>query len=316
MPGEEKISSGGGEALSPPPMPPPAFTRDGQLNSASTGLSYVWMVDIYHEFLRISWARLLLLLWVGYLLVNALFTGLYLLGGACVSGVAAGDVVNLFWFSVQTLSTIGYGGMSPTTHYAHFVATVESFVGLVAVAMGTGLMFAKFSRPTARVAFSEAMVVHSHNGVPCLMFRMANERSNQIVEARLHLSALMDEVTREGARLRRFYTLRLERQASPTFALSWLAIHPLDEASPLHGLTPDTVAQRLAAIMVTFTGIDDTFAQNVHARTAYMPDQIVFNHRFEDMMGRNEDGRLVIHYENLHRIVPLDPDDVAAVTFT
>ncbi|MEL6346754.1 MAG: ion channel [Myxococcota bacterium] len=285
--------------------PPPPRYRNGQLIYNATGLSYRWLGDLYHLFIRTSWGVLLGVSIGGYVGTNFFFALLYLLGGDCIDGAQPGDLTDAFWFSVQTLSTIGYGRMSPSTFYSNVLATIESYVGLVSVAMGTGLLFAKFSRPTARVGFSKMMVIHPRNGVPCLMFRMANERRNQVVEARLHVSVLRDETTMEGDRIRRFHTMRLERSASPVFALTWTAIHPLDETSPLYGLTADNVAAEVAAIVVTFTGIDDTFAQSIHARTVYLADQIAFNHRFVDILDRDEHGTLTIHHERLDAVEPL-----------
>jgi len=286
------------------PIPPPTF-RNGQLIYRATGLSMRWVSDLYHLFMRVSWSTLIGLLWVGYIAINVLFAIAYMAGGNAISGADPGSFWDAMWFSVQTLSTIGYGSMSPTAWHSNALATVESFIGLVIVAMGTGLMFAKFSRPTARVAFSEKMIVHARDGVPCLMFRMANERSSQIVEAQLRVSVIQDEVTAEGHRLRRFYPLRLDRSSSPIFALTWTAIHPLDEGSPLHRLSTDNVLYNVAAIVVTFTGIDDTFAQTVHARHAYLAKDIVFDARFEDMIVRGEDGSMTIHHGKLHRIESL-----------
>ena len=197
--------------------------RNGQLIYAATGLSMrSWVSDLYHLCIRAPWGVLILSLWVGYLAINIAFALAYLSLGNEISSAAPGSFWDAFWFSVQTLSTIGYGSMSPTGWLTNAVATVESFIGLVVVAVGTGLMFAKFSRPTARVAFSDSVIVHHRNGVPCLMFRMANERSSQIVEAQLRVSVIQDEVTSEGHSLRRFHTLRLERSSSPIFALKKL----------------------------------------------------------------------------------------------
>ncbi|MFT4979240.1 MAG: inward rectifier potassium channel, partial [Myxococcota bacterium] len=201
----------------------------------------------------------------------------------------------------------------PVAWHSNALATVESFIGLVIVAMGTGLVFSKFSRPSARVAFSDKMIVHSRNGVPCLMFRMANERTSQIVEAHLRVSVIKDEVTAEGHHLRRFYHLRLERESSPIFSLTWTAIHPIDENSPLAGLSAETLTSQLAAVVVTFTGIDDTFAQTVHARTSYQSSAVAFNHRFVDMIDRDEHGMMTIHHGRLHHIVPLPGDDLVGM---
>lgn len=275
-----------------------------------------WTSDLYHQCLRVSWWTFLMGLWIGYLLLNIIFTAFYLLEGSHISGVQSGDVWAVFWFSVQTLSTIGYGALSPTSWGCNLIATVESFVGLVGVAMGTGLMFARFARPSARIGFSENMVVHNRNGVPCLLFRMANERSSQIVEAQLQVCVLQDEQTAEGERMRRFRSLHLERDQTPLFGMTWTAIHPLTPDSPLSGLTPDNCKQRLAAIVVICTGIDDLFAQTVHAQRFYRPEQIRFNHQFDDILERSADGELIIHHEKLSALRPIPPQHAAAIAFT
>lgn len=292
--------------------PPPLRVRNGQQVFQSTGLSLRWMYDMYHHLLRIRWSVLILGLWAGYLLLNLVFALLYLWEGNNISGARAGDLWSAYWFSVQTLSTIGYGTMSPTSWGSNLIATAESFIGLVLVAMGTGLMFAKFSRPTARVVFSQPILVSRRNGLPCLMFRMSNERASHIVEAHLLVSVLQEEVTQEGERMRRFYSLRLERDHTPIFAMSWTAIHPLDEDSPLHGLAPETLSEKMQTIVVIFTGIDDLFAQSVHARHSYFAADIHFDHRFVDMLETTPDGSLIVHHENLHLIEPID--SVAALS--
>jgi inward rectifier potassium channel len=290
--------------------------RNGRLHFTATGLSMRWMFDLYHLCLRISWPTFLLGLWCGYLLLNLLFSLLYIWEGWHVSGVEEGDFWAVYWFSVQTLSTIGYGGLSPTSWWSNLIATVESFAGLVMVAMGTGVMFARFARPTARIGFSETMVIHHRNGVPCLMFRMANERSSHIVEAQLQVSVLQEEHTQEGSHLRRFRPLELERERTPLFTLTWTVIHPLTPDSPLHGLSPENQAERLAAIVVTCTGIDDLFAQTVHARHLYTADQIRFNHQFEDILETDEQGHTTIHHAKLSQTQPLPADHPAAMPLT
>lgn len=297
------------------PLPPPMF-RNGQLIYAATGLTMrSWMSDLYHLCIRAPWGVLIFSLWIGYLAINVGFALAYIAMGNEISGAEPGSFWDAFWFSVQTLSTIGYGSMSPTGWLTNAVATVESFIGIVIVAMGTGMMFAKFSRPTARVAFSNNVIVHHRDGVPCLMFRMANERASQIVEAQLRVSVIKDEQTREGHVLRRFYPLKLERQSSPIFALTWTAIHPMDERSPLHGMTAESIGHTLAGVVITFTGIDDTFAQSVHARHTYLPDDVIFNHRFVDMLDRDEAGMMTIHHGRLSLTEPLPRDDIAEALF-
>ena len=288
-------------STTPPPRP---VYRSGKLHYDVARPPIRRLTDIYHYLLRTTWTQLFCLGAVAYVLVNLAFAFAYAAGGPHVAGVRPGHLADAFWFSVQTISTIGYGALSPITTYAHLLVTLESFVGLVAMALGTGLMFSKFSRPTARVGFSRHMVVHERDGVPCLQFRMANERRNQIVEARLSVSVLVDRVTEEGQHLRRFLPLRLERETSPIFALTWLAIHPLDPSSPLHGLSQQNVSDRVMAVVATLSGIDDTFAQTVYARHLYLAEDILFERRFEDMLGTSARGLIQINYELLHETMP------------
>lgn len=196
--------------------------------------------------------------------------------------------------------------MSPASLYTHTLVTIESFLGLICVAMVTGIIFAKFSRPSARIAYSQKMIVNSYNGIPTLQFRIANERRNQIINARISVSVLVDEVTAEGKTMRRFYPLKLERADSPLFAISWQVIHPLDETSPLCNITPDTIHDHMNLIVSSFEGLDATFLQTVQARHFYRPADIEFNAHFVDMIEHKENGMLVIHHENLSEVEGYD----------
>lgn len=287
-----------------PGLPKPQYDG-GEMQYRVRGEDMSRFLDVYHSLLRLSWWRLLLLASGAYVGINLLFAVLYALDDAHVAGARAGSVVDHFWFSVQTFSTIGYGAMSPNTPWAHALVTVESFVGMVLVAMGTGFLFAKASRPTARVLFSEPMVVRTRNGIPSLMFRVANRRRNQVVQARIGLHALVSEVTAEGQWMRRVVDLPLERDTSPIFSLSFTAIHPLDEESPLCGLTPEELRERVAVFVVVFTGIDSTFSQQVHARKIYPPEAIRFGHRFVDVLNRDKDGGLRMDLDRMHDTRPV-----------
>ncbi len=280
-------------------------SQNGALNFRIVGAQESPMRDLYHYMLSISWSRLLGLAALGYIAGNLVFALLFLLGGDCVENAEPGSFLDAFWFSVQTLSTIGYGGMAPKTIYAHILVTIESFIGLLSVAMGTGLIFAKFARPMAKISFSNCMVVCPRNGVPCLMFRMANDRGNQIVEAKLNVSVLLQEVSSEGHHMRRFHKLKLERSESPVFALSWLVIHPLDEESPLFGLSPENVNDTMS-IVISLTGIDETFAQEIYGRYHYAPSSIQFDAKFVDIIGFDPDGTVVLHREKLDQTEPME----------
>ncbi len=210
-----------------------------------------------------------------------------------------------FFFSVETMATVGYGVMSPATLYANLVVTVETAVGLMFLALATGLVFARFSRPTARVLFSRVAVIAPHNGLPTLSFRLANQRRNQILQAEVAAMLLRDEHTAEGVLIRRFYELALTRYRSPIFAMTFTVMHPIDADSPLYGASAASLEAENAELVVTASGIDETIAQRVHARTSYLPDEILWGHRFVDVIGWTEDGRRVIDYRRFHDTVPL-----------
>ena len=261
--------------------------------------------DLYHFLLVASWARVMLLVAATYLGLNATFALLFLAGGDSITGAAPGSFKDAFFFSVQSFSTIGYGVMSPKSAFASVLVTAEAFVGLVTVAMATGLMFAKFSRPTARVLFSDKMVVAPRNGRPTLMLRMANERGNDIIEASFRMTVLKPEVSPEGERMRRVHDLVLVRSDTPIFTLTFQAMHVLDAASPLHGATPAEVAGGDMRFIVTVTGHDATFGATIHARRIYHAEDVVWNARFADVLSNGPDGRLVLDVSRFHDVVPL-----------
>jgi inward rectifier potassium channel len=195
--------------------------------------------------------------------------------------------------------------MSPATFYANLLMTVEIAVGLMFIALTTGLVFARFSRPTARVLFSRVAVIGPHNGVPTLSFRLANQRRNQILQAEVGAALVRDEETTEGVAMRRFYDLKLARGRSPIFAMTFTAMHVIDADSPLFGETPASLAAQNAELVVTGTGIDETMGQSVHARTSYLPHEILWDHRFVDVFGWTESGRRAIDYGRFHDTVAI-----------
>jgi inward rectifier potassium channel len=260
--------------------------------------------DLYHSILTCAW-------WVYFggfvgmfLSVNAVFAGLYLLAPGCIANATPGSFGDAFFFSVQTLATIGYGAMAPATRYGHVIVTIEALVGLLGVAIVTGITFAKFSRPTARVIFSDKAVLASRNGVRHLMFRMANARRNMLVEAHLRVAVLLEEVSAEGQVLRTPHEIPLVRDRTALFMLSWTAMHKIDEKSPFFG---DDWRTRLAAkkgeLFLSLVGTDETFAAQIHARKRYALDDIVTDAHFKDVLVIHEDGTRVIDYRNFDEVV-------------
>jgi inward rectifier potassium channel len=286
----------------------------GALGVVKVGLKTRTFEDVYYFLMEGSWKRLLLFVAALYLGINALFAGLYLLAGDSISGAEKGSFSDAFFFSVQTLSTVGYGVMAPKGALGSTLVTVETFLGLLGMAMASGLMFSKFARPTARVLFSSKMIVSTRDGKPCLVLRMANGRSNnEIVEATLRISVLKPEVTTEGEKMRRFHDLVLMRSQTPLFTLTWTVIHVIDEKSPLFGETAESLQAMSVRFIVTLTGIDSTFAQTVYARTSYFADDMVWGGRFVDVTSQLPDGRLQVDYTKLNDVVVEPRSSVEAV---
>lgn len=260
--------------------------------------------DFYAWTLRAPWSVVLGLFVLAYVLVNLLFATLYLAAGDAIVGARPGSFADAFHFSVQTFSTVGYGQMAPKG-IGDVLVMVESAVGVLSVAIATGLTFAKFSRPTAGVVFSRPILIAPMNNVPTLMFRIANARGNQIIEASVRCVALKDEVSAEGARLRALHDLPLRRDTTPLFAMSWLVMHPIDETSPLAGLTLEDIRKGDVRVIVSFTGLDSVLSQQIHEHHTYFGDQFVVGHRFRDVLERAEDGTVTV---NLAMLDELEPD--------
>lgn len=298
----------------PPVTPPPVVPPTGALGIVKIGLNNRTFDDIYHLLMEASWTRLLVFIAAMYLGTNAFFAGLYVLAGDSIHGAEKGSFSDAFFFSVQTLSTIGYGVMAPKGFLGSTLVTFEAFIGLLGMAMASGLMFSKFARPTARVIFSSKMIVSTRDGKPCLVLRMANGRANnEIIEATLRISVLKPEVTTEGEKMRRFHDLVLVRSQTPLFTLTWLVIHVIDEQSPLFGETDASLHAMSVRFIVTLTGIDGTFAQTVHARTSYFADDVVWGGRFVDVTSQLPDGRLQVDYTKFNDVVVEPRSSVEAV---
>jgi len=247
-----------------------------------------------------SWSELLGIIVAAFVLVNALFASLYLLGGDCVTNLERGSFSGAFFFSIETVSTIGYGTMAPKTLYASVVVAIEALVGLLSFAVVAGLTFAKFARPRARVMFSNRAVITRYQGKPALMFRVANTRINEVVEANIRIAVLKHEVATEGHTMRRLHELQLLRKTTPIFYLSWTVIHQIDEDSPLYGIDAETMREGHLLVIVTLTGLDSTLASQVHARQVYHPDEVLWDRVFVDILSTLPTGQLQIDYSRFH----------------
>ena len=286
-----------------------ANQRDGSIDIVHIGRNAHWARDFYHQAVSASWPLFGAAVLVIYLAINAIFAfGYYLCGRGAFDGAIAPDGwrrwMECFFFSVQTLGTIGYGKISPAAYSSNLLVTLEALVGLLSLAVVTGLVFSRFSRPSARVIFSDVALISPHDGIPSLIFRIANERKSQIVDASLQAHLLRNEQTAEGETYYTFNDLKLERSHSPFFTASWTVVHPIDQHSPLYGKTKEDLVSVDAQIIVSISGIVETFSQPVHARHSYNPDQIAWNHRFVDMLDW-EDETLMIHLNRIHETEPM-----------
>ena len=267
--------------------------------------------DLYYFLITLSWPLLLLIIVAMFALINGVFALAYMLDGG-VTNARPGSFADAFFFSVQTMATIGYGTMAPRTIFANLLVSIEAMSGLTSLAVVTGLVFARFSRPTARVRFSRAAVIATRDGVPSLMFRVVNERSNRIVEAQVHVVLARQTLTMEGERVRNLQDLALSRGRNALFSLSWTVIHPITEQSPLFGETRESLSASRAMIIVSLTGMDETFLQTVHARQAYFSDEISWGMRFADILQELPDRGFTIDYSRFDDLVPADMPSAGA----
>jgi inward rectifier potassium channel len=262
------------------------LNRDGSFNVRREGMKSLASLSLYHHLLTVSWPRFLGLVGATFMALNAVFGFAYMacgpgaLHGAPASEMGGSEFLRAFFFSVQTFATIGYGHISPAGLAANLLVTVEALAGLLIFALATGLLFARFSRPTAKIVFSERALVAPFQGGAAFEFRIVNSRSNQLLE--VECQVLFTQFTGKVS-MRQFVPLTLERRKVTFFPLSWTIVHAIDAASPLHGLTHEDLVATNAEFLVVLTGFDETFSQTVHTRSSYKPEEIVWGAAFKNM---------------------------------
>jgi len=262
-----------------------------------------WWSDIYHGLLTMSWFQFVIATAAVFLIMNAAFALAYSVDPRAIVHARPGSFTDAFFFSVQTMATIGYGIMYPGTIYGNLLMTLETLVGLFGMAMATGLAFARFSRPRSRILFSRYAVITQYHGVKTLMFRAANQRGNQILEARVQVALMREERSPEGHTMRRFHDLQLTRQHTPSFTLSWTVMHPIDETSPLFGADMQTLLDTDAQLVVILAGLDETQARTIHARKTYQPAEIQWGRRLRDVLWTTPAGNRAIDYSKFDELV-------------
>lgn len=268
------------------------------------GLSSGFWSDLYYRSMTVTWPGFFASAAVIFLALNAGFALVYSIGDRPIANAVPGRFLDLLYFSIETLATVGYGDMHPQTDYGHVVATVEIFTGMSFLAVMTGLVFARFSRPRARFLFADHPVVGQHGGVPTLMIRVANARHNTISGAIARLWFIRAETTDEGQIFRRYYELDLLRNDNPVFALSWTIFHTIDESSPLFGVSRAELAEAHALLVLTLSGLDDNSAQQLNARQTYSHAHIRWRHQYVDIASDSEDGVLILDYGKFHDVTP------------
>jgi len=280
------------------------LNRDGTFNVSREGLNPLSALSLYHWLLVISWSRLLVFLTASYVAFNALFAGAFLLCGpdalqSASGSFAAHPFYRAFFFSVDTFATIGYGNIIPVGVAANTLVTIEALVNILAIALATGVIFSRFSRPSARIVYSRNAIVAPYREKTALEFRIANGRTSQLIEVQIQvILTKLEQVN--GTSIRKFYDLDLERQRVVFFTLSWTVVHPIDPSSPIWGLTKKDLLDADAEVLILLTGTDETLSQTVHSRSSYKADEIVWGAKFANMFLRSESAGII--GMNLNRI--------------
>lgn len=262
--------------------------------------------DAYHLILRMRWWGVLATIAGSFLLLNALFALGYMATDG-VAGARPGSFRDAFFFSVQTMGTIGYGAMYPTTTAANWLVVAESVVGLITTALATGVVFTRFQQTQGQLVFSKRAVISPMNGVPTLQFRLGNDRASTIFEAIVRVVLIRTERTEEGVLFYRMYDLPLVRDRSAALARSFNVMHVIDEKSPFYRMTPEKCIGEEVEIGVSVVGTDDTSLQPVHARYRYFPKDLVWGARLADVLSDLPHGRIKLDLSKFHDVVPTKP---------
>ncbi len=279
--------------------------RDGSFNVRRKGLPFFTWFSGYHYLISIPWWKFNLIILLVYVSINAFFGALYMwigLGG--LSGIdghtAAEQYLQAIYFSTQTFTTVGFGRIAPVGNGANIVAAFESLAGLLSFAFATGLVWGRFSRPVAKIIFSRSAVVAPYDTITGFMFRVANQRINQLIDVSATVTMSRLEPNGSGQRSRKFYPLDLERTTVTFFHLSWTVVHPIEEASPLFGVTKEQLDESEAEFLILLKAFDDTFSQTVHARTSYKSKEVIFGHKFTGIIQIGPDGMTEIELDKIH----------------
>ena len=280
-----------------------ALNKDGSFNVKRTGQNFFESFELYHWLVTISWKRFMLVVFLWYFIINLLFAVLYVAAGIeQLTGISATSEFEkfreAFFFSSQTLTTLGYGRVAPVGLSANIIAAIESMIGLMAIALITGLLYGRFSRPVAKIIYSENAIIAPYKGINAFMFRIVNQRTNQLIETEVELVVSMK--SKDGTS-RIFETLTLERSRIQFFPLSWTIVHPIDEHSPLSGMTEEDFNKSDAEFIIMLKAFDDAFSQTIYSRTSYIDEEVIWGAKFISMIGIAQDGTRKLQLDQINK---------------
>ncbi|WP_428329618.1 ion channel [Mucilaginibacter sp.] len=289
----------------------PLMNKDGSPNVKRVGLPFFNTANNYHTLITMSWGKFWLLVVSCYMTINVVFAFIYMSFGPNSLDGTSGNThfshfMDAFFFSAQTISTVGYGHISPKGMGTNSVAALESMMGLLAFALATGLLYGRFSRPSAQIIFSKNILVapYLENGRG-VMFRLANLRRNMLIDLEIEIIFSYNE-TVDGKTTRRFYPLEVERSKVSVLTLNWTIVHPLDANSPLSGMSKEDLIASEAGFAILLRAFDDTFSQTVHSRTQYQAHEILWGAKFTPVFDRDETGRIVLDLSKISDNVPFE----------
>jgi inward rectifier potassium channel len=290
------------------PWRKPRMVQIGGRPFISEGIHEPFWDDFYHRALTMSWPAFFGVEVSLFLLFNTVYAMLYQIDPHGIANQYPQGLAGAFFFSVETLATVGYGDMHPQSVYTHIVATAEIILGMGNIAVFTGLIFARFSRPRSKIIFGQHPIVRTIDGKPTLMMRAANTRMNLIAQASAQLHIVRMYRSPEGFQIRRIEDMKLVRSEHPVFMLSWNVMHTIDEDSPLFGATPQSLEEGEATLLLTIEGVDETTSQSMLARHQWAIKDVRWNHRYVDLVHRDEHGVNVIDYAIFHEVLPLEEE--------
>jgi inward rectifier potassium channel len=282
--------------------------RIGPLDVTKIGVSRFDLRDPYHLALTASWPSFTIAVLALYAAINILFAVLYAAVPGAIGNARPGSIADGFFFSMETLATVGYGQMYPATTYGHIMSVTEIMSGMAFTAITTGLIFVRFSRPRAKILFADHVVVTPYNGMPTLMVRIANGRMTMLTDLKVRLSALIREHSSEGHSMRRVNDLVLERPSVPMFALTMTMMHRIDEHSPLYGHTAQSLLEGDVRLFLSVEARDTAINSTVHDLKDYRSHDVRFGMRYADAVTVDPDGRTMA---DLTRISTIEPDGIA-----